>query len=189
MAFQPEIYPESWSQIVRKALARANNSCELCHVERGAWRKNLKTNEEYVVYLSVCHRVFYETWKHNSSTIVLCQRCHNRFDAKFRKRMKLSAETSIGVAKLYIPNGERWHLVTISRVYVELLRYIDAFLPGQEFEVKLEINSKVVGVGRYQRTKEGVVVIEEDELAEGFSLAFTVLPQTVKPLPYLAMTP
>src|SRR6266496_3144759 len=100
MAFTPEIYPDNWSEIVKAALIRAQGVCELCGVRRGAIRRNLKTDEEYVVYLDVCHRVFYHTWK-----------------------------------------------------------------------------------------DEGVDVIEEDEVAEGFQLAFDVLPKSLKPLPFLAATP
>src|SRR5207248_10687498 len=62
VAFQPQLYPDSWSDMVKEALIRANNACELCHVKRGAERRNLKTYEKYLVYLSVCHRVFYHTW-------------------------------------------------------------------------------------------------------------------------------
>jgi len=189
MAFTPEIYPDNWSEIVKAALIRAQGVCELCGVRRGAIRRNLKTDEEYVVYLDVCHRVFYHTWKADADTLVLCKRCHNRFDAKFRKRIKLNAETPIGIAKLYIRQDDRWHLVAVNRVYVELMRYIDILPPLQVFKIHLEINSKVVGKGCYIRTDEGVDVIEEDEVAEGFQLAFDVLPKSLKPLPFLAATP
>ena len=189
MAFTPEIYPDNWSDIVKGALRRANGKCELCLANRGDKRRNLKTYEEYIVYLAVCHRVFYHTWKYDADTLVLCQRCHNRFDAKFRRRIKINAETPIGVAKLYLFCNDKWHLVTMSRVYVELLRYIDIFQVGQEFMICLEINSKVVGTGLYVRTQRGVDALEEDDVAQGFHLAFAVLPQSVKPLPYLAATP
>ena len=189
MAFRPEIYPEGWSEIVREALARANGKCGLCPARRGDFRRNLKTDEEYIVYLSVCHKLFYHTWKHDAETLVLCQRCHNRFDAKFRKRIKIGAETPIGVARLYIPQGDRWYLVSMSRVYVELMRYIDIFTPGQAFKVHLSINSKVVGTGYYVRTSEGVDIVKEDAVAEGLQVAFAVLPRAVKILPVLASTP
>lgn len=186
MAFQPLLYPDGWTGLVKEALARAHYQCELCHVRRGDERRNLKTDEKYLVYLSVCHRVFYYTWKHDADTLVLCQRCHNRFDAKFRKRIKLKVETPIGYAKVYVPQGNKSVLVSMCRTYIELLLVIDVFQPGQEFCIHLEINSKIVGIGRYLRTQSGVEVLEEDGVTEGFSLAFTVIPESVTPLPALA---
>ncbi|HYT41351.1 MAG TPA: hypothetical protein VEP90_03300, partial [Methylomirabilota bacterium] len=109
-----------------------------------------------------------------------------RFDAKFRKRIKLKVETPIGHAKVYLPQGEKLVLVSMCRTYIELLLVIDVLQPGQVFTIHLEINTKVVGVGRYRRTQSGVETLEEDGVTGGFSLAFTVIPESVRPLPALA---
>ncbi len=186
MAWQPLLYPDGWSNIVKEALIRANHRCEICGAKRGDVFHNLKTDEPYFVYLSVCHRVFYHTWKVSADTIVLCQRHHNQFDAKFRKRVKHKVETPIGHAKIYVPSGERPVLVAMCRTYIELLLIVDVFQPGQEFDVYLETNTKVVGIGRYRRTPTGVLVLEEDEVTEGFALAFTIIPDKVKPLPMIS---
>src|SRR5438128_8931460 len=100
MAWQPQFYPDNWHQTRKKALERANSHCELCHVQEGTRRRNVKTDKPYIVYLAVCHCLFYETWKQDADTIVLCQRCHNRFDKLFRRRYKISQQTTIGYAML-----------------------------------------------------------------------------------------
>src|SRR2546421_9903594 len=107
MAWQPQFYPEGWSKTRKEALERAHYRCELCHVKQGARRRNVKDDKPYIVYLSVCHRLFYETWKQDADTIVLCQRCHNRFDSLFRRRYKFSQQTPIGYAELYIYEYEK----------------------------------------------------------------------------------
>src|SRR5437867_743612 len=107
MAFKPQFYPTGWSRIRQTALERANYQCEICGARRGDQRRNTRNDEPYVVYLAVCHRLFYTTWKQDADTIVLCQKHHNQFDAKFRKRYKLSQQAPLGHANIYLYEGER----------------------------------------------------------------------------------
>jgi len=139
------------------------------------------TDKPYYVYLSVCHRVFYETWKQDADTIVLCQRCHNRFDKLFRRRYKQSQQTPIGYAKMYISDNGKSVLYAECRTYTDLLVYIDSLLPGREFEIHLEINLSIVGNGFYERTETGTRKIHEYGACEGLQLAFAVIPKKLKP--------
>ncbi len=181
MAWQPQCYPEGFSHTRREALARANGRCELCCVKQGTRRRNVLTDKPYYVYLSVCHRVFYETWKQDADTIVLCQRCHNRFDKLFRRRYKQSQQTPIGYAKMYISDNGKSVLYAECRTYTDLLVYIDSLLPGREFEIHLEINLSIVGNGFYERTETGTRKIHEYGACEGLQLAFAVIPKKLKP--------
>jgi hypothetical protein len=187
MAFQRSLYPDHWSHMRSEALARTKNedgvpTCELCHVPEGTRRRNTRTNRPYYVTLSICHRFFYQTWKADADTIVLCQRCHNKFDAKFRKRFKLTRETPVGITKVYIyDESNRPVLVEMCRTYIELIAVIDSFAIGQEFEIQLEINLCAVGNGWYIRTKTGTETIQEYGAAVHLHTAFTVIPQRLKP--------
>jgi len=189
VAFQPQFYPKDWSKIRKDALARAKG-CDICRAQRGDFRRNAQTDELYIVYLAVCHRLWYTAWKQDADTIVLCQKCHNQFDAKFRKRLKLSQQTPIGKAHVYIHVDGQPILVVTARTYIELISAIDTLPTGQVFDVHLEINLAVVGNGRYQRTKAGTKRLSEHGACEDLHLVFQVIPQRMQPhRPPMAASP
>src|SRR5690348_16363670 len=82
--FEAELYPPEWRAMRREKLAQANYRCEACGVEHLAVRQNTRTGTPYLVYLSIAHKQQYETWKKEAETMVLCQRCHRRYDRQFR---------------------------------------------------------------------------------------------------------
>lgn len=71
-------YPANWKEIRATILKRADNKCEFCGIENYAVRDGSR------VVLAIAH--LDHTPEHNSpdNLRALCQRCHNRYDAKHR---------------------------------------------------------------------------------------------------------
>ena len=71
-------YPANWKEIRAAILERAGNKCEFCGIENYAVRDGSR------VVLTIAH--LDHTPEHNSpdNLRALCQRCHNRYDAKHR---------------------------------------------------------------------------------------------------------
>lgn len=77
-------YPANWKEIRAAILKRADNKCEFCGI------KNYAVRDGSRVVLTIAH--LDHTPEHNSpdNLRALCQRCHNRYDAKHRSETRRS---------------------------------------------------------------------------------------------------
>src|SRR6266516_5832025 len=105
--FEAALYPPQWRAIRRAKLAQANYRCEECGVRHRSVRQNTRTGEDYTVYLSIAHRNQYVTWKKDAETMVLCQRCHRRYDRRFRRKAGRRYLTPVGYASLSVRPDRR----------------------------------------------------------------------------------
>ncbi len=82
-------YPKNWKQIRQQILERANNRCEFCGVEnhtlryRGTDIDGMELPPVKVV-LTIAHLDHQPENCDPENLRALCQRCHNRYDAKHR---------------------------------------------------------------------------------------------------------
>lgn len=82
-------YPKNWKQIREQILKRANNRCEFCGVENHSYvmkagTENWQFPEPVLVVLTIAHLDHQPENCDPSNLRALCQRCHNRYDAKHR---------------------------------------------------------------------------------------------------------
>lgn len=83
-------YPKNWKKEIRPAiLKRANNRCEFCGVENHSYvikagTENWQFPEPARVVLTIAHLDHNPENCDPSNLRALCQRCHNRYDAKHR---------------------------------------------------------------------------------------------------------
>lgn len=109
MPIRPEnkaLYPSNWKQIRQRILARANNRCEFCGVEnhtlrsRGDDGNGLELPPSRIV-LTIAHLDHDPTNCDPTNLRALCQRCHNRYDAKHRveTRAKTKARARAELSK------------------------------------------------------------------------------------------
>lgn len=86
-------YPKNWKQIRQQILERAQNKCEFCGVEnhtlryRGVDVAGMELPPARVV-LTIAHLDHTPENCDPSNLRALCQRCHNRYDAEHRKKMR-----------------------------------------------------------------------------------------------------
>src|SRR5437763_5795084 len=98
--FEAALYPPQWRAIRRAKLEQVDFRCEECGIQHRSLRQNTKTGENYIVYLSIAHKQQYETWKKDAETMVLCQRCHRRYDRRFKRKAGRRYLTPVGYASL-----------------------------------------------------------------------------------------
>ena len=72
-------YPSNWKDIRKDILERANNKCEFCGIENYAIRENGSK-----VVLTIAHLDHTPENCDYSNLKALCQKCHNKYDAKHR---------------------------------------------------------------------------------------------------------
>ena len=81
-------YPKNWKEIRQQILDRANNRCEFCGVENHSyqWREkeNAQGEKMFKVVLTIAHLDHTPENCDPSNLRALCQKCHNRYDAKHR---------------------------------------------------------------------------------------------------------
>lgn len=82
-------YPKNWKQIRAQILERAQNRCEFCGVKNHsivmkAGTENWQFPEPAMVVLTVAHLDHRPENCAPENLRALCQRCHNRYDAKHR---------------------------------------------------------------------------------------------------------
>lgn len=80
-------YPKNWKEIRMKILERANNRCEFCGVENHTWIPAARIDTPMgaiKVVLTIAHLDHTPENCDPSNLRALCQRCHNRYDAKHR---------------------------------------------------------------------------------------------------------
>jgi hypothetical protein len=161
--FEAALYPPQWRAIRRAKLAQANFRCEECGVRHRTMRQNTKTGEDYAVYLSVAHKQQYETWKKDAETMVLCQRCHRRYDRRFRRKAGRRYLTPVGYASLSVkPGRQAGHVpVGMARTFDELRDMVAALPEMSTFDIQLVMNGAIVGNGHYYKEADGVSVLQE----------------------------
>ena len=87
-----ERYPKDWKRIRERILRRANNRCEFCGVENHTCRLNPKTGKEAYIVLTIAHLDHIPEHCEEDNLRALCQRCHNRYDAKMRAEHRKQAK-------------------------------------------------------------------------------------------------
>ena len=125
--FESALYPPEWQAMRQQKLAEAGFRCQECGVKHRS-RQHNRRGEEYMVYLSIAHCKQYETWKKDAETMVLCQRCHRRYDRQFRRKAGRRYLTPVGYASVYVQQGAASVLVGMARTFDEL-RDMVAALP------------------------------------------------------------
>jgi hypothetical protein len=166
--FEAELYPKQWRAIRQEKLERAGYRCEQCGVKHLDIQQGHK-GTPYMVYLSIAHKNQYETWKKDAETLVLCQRCHRRYDRQFRRKAGRRYLTPVGYARLSVGQGKSKMLVGMARTFDEL-RDMVLTLPDSEFEVHLVMNLAIVGNGVYRKVDDQVRVLREYGACQGLPL-------------------
>jgi 5-methylcytosine-specific restriction endonuclease McrA len=85
MPIKPEnkkLYPEDWKKIRGDILERANNKCEFCPAIN--YMPHPDTGSRVV--LTIAHLDHNPTNNDYNNLRALCQRCHNRYDNKHRRK-------------------------------------------------------------------------------------------------------
>jgi 5-methylcytosine-specific restriction endonuclease McrA len=108
------LYPPDWEDIRAARLVKAGNSCEHCGIMNGA-PLNPRKGRHYprgstgpVVVLTIAHLDHDPTNNTDENLRALCQKCHNRHDAKHRgqsRRATRRRRIEQTQATLEIPNG------------------------------------------------------------------------------------
>ena len=162
MAFLSEIYPPRWRALRRTKLAQAGYCCQECGVEHLSTRQNTKTGEDYLVYLSIAHKKQYQTWMKEAETMVLCQRCHRRYDRQFRRKGKARTFAPVGYAKVLVEDDGKEVVAGVFTTYRDLRDLIDALPNGTPFGLHLVMNMAIVGNGSYLKHSDDDIAIERE---------------------------
>src|SRR5205814_4557112 len=121
-------YPPEWRPDRAARLKEVGYRCEGCSIADRAVRESA-AGQPYMVHLSIAHRNQYETWKRDADTMVLCQKCHRRFDRQFRRKAGTRRyHTPLGYAAVYVDYAVRLALVEMPRT-LDDLRDVVAALP------------------------------------------------------------
>lgn len=161
MPIDVRCYTPEWRAFRKERLQQAKSRCEVCGIADRAVRENAE-GESYMVYLSIAHCNQYETWKADAETMVLCQRCHRRYDRQFRRKPGARDAVPIGYAALYIQYRGRKALAGMTRTLDQLAAMVAALPSGTELEIQLVMLLAVVGNGLYIRhSPDSLVVVAE----------------------------
>ena len=76
-------YPSNWKDIRAAILDRAENCCEFCGVANHSYREN-KQGRMVRIVLTIAHLDHVPENCEPDNLRALCQRCHNRYDARHR---------------------------------------------------------------------------------------------------------
>ena len=76
-------YPKNWKEIRQQILQRANNRCEFCGRENHSMVEN-EQGKKIKVILTIAHLNHTPEDCRPENLRALCQRCHNKYDAKHR---------------------------------------------------------------------------------------------------------
>ena len=151
-------YTPEWQAFRKERLRQAGHRCESCGVADRSVRESAQ-GDLYMVYLSIAHCPPSETWKAEAETMVLCQRCHRRYDRQFRRKGSSRDMSPIGYASLYIDYRGGKVLAGMSRT-VEQLRDMLLTVPVHTMvEIQMVALQTVVGNGDYRVDKDGTVEV------------------------------
>lgn len=78
------LYPENWKEISERIRRRGGNACEWCR----AWNHAPHPVTGSIVVLTCAHLNHDPTDNSETNLASLCQRCHNRHDAKHRAQTR-----------------------------------------------------------------------------------------------------
>jgi hypothetical protein len=154
MPIDLKYYTAEWRAMRKERLQVAGFCCESCGIRDRSIRESSQ-GEPYMVYLSIAHRNQYETWKEDAETMVLCQRCHRRFDRQFRRKGGTREMVPIGYALLYVEHRGRKVLAGMSRTLDQLCEMVSVLPSPSVFEVQLVVLLAVVGNGHYVKEADG----------------------------------
>ena len=169
MAFISEMYPPRWRAVRRIKLEQVGYCCEECGIAHLSTRQNTKTGEDYLVYLSIAHKKQYQTWMKEADTMVLCQRCHRRYDRQFRRKGKARTCAPIGYAKVLLHDDGQEVVAGVFTTYSDLRDLLDALPDGTAFVLHLVMNMAIVGNGSYlKQSDEAIEVLSEYGACVGF---------------------
>lgn len=96
-------YPKNWPEIRERIRKRAEDQCERCgvpnhrYIVRTAegWREDYGHGAIYIV-CTVAHLDHNPENNEDSNLAFLCQRCHNRHDAKHRAETRAKTRAAAG---------------------------------------------------------------------------------------------
>jgi|SRR5689334_15176436 len=169
MAFQAELCPADWREMRQMALKESGYQCQQCGVHDRAIQTNTRTGNPYMVYLSLAHKRQYRTWDREADIMVLCQRCHRRYDQRYSRKPGRLYHSPIGYVSISVfPQGKEVLAGMVSSLG-DLFDQLDALPPGR-FELRVVVVLAVVGNGHYHKHETGAVqTIAEYGACVGFS--------------------
>ena len=85
-------YPKNWNDIRMQILERAGTCCEFCGVPNHSYRYNPKTGRKAYIVLTIAHLNEVIEDVSPSNLRALCQRCHNKYDAKMRLQHRMETK-------------------------------------------------------------------------------------------------
>ena len=163
MPFESELYPPEWHATRRAKLKAANYCCEECGVKDRTIQHNTRDGQPYLVYLSIAHKQQYQTWMRDAETMVLCQRCHRRYDRQFVRKGGTRTYTPIGYIKVFVAlERGREVLAGMAKTYDELRAMVAAFPDRTDFTCLSVINLAVVGNGSYTKQDETTITLHSE---------------------------
>jgi len=169
MAFLSEMYPPRWRELRRVKLEQVGYCCQECGVPHLSLRQNTKTGDDYLVYLSIAHKKQYQTWMKEADTMVLCQRCHRRYDRQFRRKGKARTFAPVGYAKVLVAADGSEVVAGVLTTYADIRDLIDALPDGVPFALHLVMNMAIVGNGSYlKQSAEAIEIVSEYGACVGF---------------------
>jgi hypothetical protein len=142
------------------AIEAAGYRCQLCGIRQWAIREG-REGKPCVVYLQLCHKNQYETWKDDAETMVCCQWCHRRYDRKFRRKAGTRHRTPVGYASVYLEDRGRKVLVEMVTTLDELRDVVAALPSSALVEIQLVMILAVVGNGYYHKQGDELVATAE----------------------------
>jgi formate-dependent nitrite reductase cytochrome c552 subunit len=170
MAANRRVYPPKkvWDVMRQERLEAVGYVCEDCGMPDASEFFNAKKphpfyeqGTPYRVYLNLAHKRQYETWNREADVMLLCPSCHATFDAEHRRKRSAHRNAPVGVVVLWVNYKGQRCLAAEARYMNDLFEVIATFTTGTRFEVVAEMLMHEVGMGRYRRTDEGVMVLRE----------------------------
>jgi len=77
-----KLYPPNWKEIVAERKREVGDKCEICHAKNG--EPHPETGSKVV--LTLAHTKHDPTQNEPWDLLLLCQCCHNRWDARWRAK-------------------------------------------------------------------------------------------------------
>lgn len=161
MPFEAELYPPDWHKMREAKIKQANGCCESCGVKDRAILESTKTRKPYMVHLQLAHKNQYETWKKDAETMVLCPRCHRRYDRQFRRKGGSRSYAPLGYASVYTDYQGRNVLVEQAKTLDELRDVLSALPTPSDIEIHLYMIFAVVGNGFYRKEQGELIALAE----------------------------